>query len=218
MQFEKIFNNGIIYNFFQKIIRKQRALESIKEFFAFSSRTNSSEKLKVLDIGCGPGTYVSWLMDTDYTGIDVNEENIVLAKRKYSNFPNINFIAGDLNILNNMNFEKTFDVVFMQNVLHHLPKDTILSILQLIPKLLKKNGEFRSSDPVYTKEQSKISKWVMSHDRGKYILELDDYLSLIKNSFPVVKYKVETDLLRFPFPYPGITCWGYLFNGEKDND
>jgi SAM-dependent methyltransferase len=217
MQFEKIFNNGIIYNFFQKLIRKKRAFESIKEFFAFPSHTNSSEKVKVLDIGCGPGTYVSWLIGTDYTGIDVNEENIVLARRKYANFSNINFLAGDLKTLNNMNFENAFDVVFMSNVLHHLPKDIILSILPLIPKLLKKNGEFRSSDPVYTNEQSKISKWVMSHDRGKYILEFDDYLSLIKDYFPFVKYKVETDLLRFPFPYPGITCWGYLFNEENNN-
>ena len=210
MQFEKVFNNGIIYNFFQKAIHNKKADESIKDFFILPSAAKLA--VCVLDIGCGPGTWVPYLLGTDYTGIDINEGNILLAKKKYANFHNIKLITGDVReyFCNQYNAENTFDIIFMRGVLHHLSKDIICSILPVILKLIKKNGVFRSCDPVYTKEQPGISKWVMSHDRGKYILELDDYLKLVKTYFPVVKYKIETDLLRFPFPYPAIKCWGYL--------
>ena len=189
----------------------------MRNFFALSGKNafspDESGIVKVLDIGCGPGTYVPYLLDTDYTGIDMNKENILLAKKKYLNFSNIKFIAEDVNkyFLNNLVQESTFDVIFMSGVLHHLSEDMKKPILSLVPKLLKKEtGEFRAFDPVYTKELPKISKWLMSHDRGKYTLELDDYLEFIKKYFPVLEYRVESGWSRFPFPYPVIYCQGYL--------
>ena len=217
MQFEKIMNNGRVYNFLQKAIRTKKAYESLNNYFSQPSLADNSKTIKVLDIGCGPGTYVPYLLDSDYLGIDINKGNISLAEKKYSNFPNIKFVAEDVYeyFSKHMMLENTFDIVFMSNVLHHLSKDIIISILPIIPKLIKKDGEFRSCDPIYTKEQSKISKWLMSHDRGKYILGLDDYLCLIKSYFPIVEHKIETDSFRFPFPYPGIQCRGYLHGKDK---
>ena len=216
MQFEKILNNGVLYNIFQRVIKNKKGINSYKNYFSHSHNLPNKNIIKVLDIGCGHGTSVPYLYHTDYTGIDINEGNIILAKRKYVNFPNMNFIAGNVSeyILSGKLLENTFDIVFMNGVLHHLSREIINSILSQIPKLIKENGVFQSIDPVYTKNQPKISKWLMSHDRGKYILELDEYLMLLKDYFPVLKYKIETDLFRFPFPYPLIQSWGYLCDKE----
>ena len=216
MKFEKILNNGILFNIYQRIVLGKKGNDCMKKFFTptLSYKSSGDERrVKVLDIGCGPGTYVPYLLDTDYTGIDVNDGNITLAKRKYAKFPNIKFITDDVSkcLMNDTVFINTYDIIFMSGILHHLSMDDKRQILSYIPKLLEKeNGEFRSCDSVYTKEQPKISKWVMSHDRGKYILEMDDYIQLIKEYLPFVECNLRSDCMLFPFPYPIMFCKGCL--------
>jgi ubiquinone/menaquinone biosynthesis C-methylase UbiE len=78
------------------------------------------KKVNILDIGCGTGILFELLKEEGfnfkYTGVDLSESMINVGKKRY---PGI-----DLRVMDSENLEfddKSFDVVFMRSVLHHLP-------------------------------------------------------------------------------------------------
>ena len=81
---------------------------------------NVSENDTVLDIGCGNGalTYDVAKKAKRVVGIDLNEKNISIAKRKYSR-ENMEYICGDA--LTDLPNER-FDVIILSNVLEHIDK------------------------------------------------------------------------------------------------
>ncbi len=93
----------------------------------------------VLDIGCGAGTKSKYLMDRGFkvTGIDFSEEMIGLAKQEV---PDALFQVLDLADIREL--EGTFDGIFMQAVLLHVPKTESLKKVQEIAMKLKTNGFF----------------------------------------------------------------------------
>ena len=87
-------------------------------------------RMKVLDVGCGPGHYLKSLRrldeNMDYTGMDITEYYIQMAKKAFDGIP---FYLGDIY---NIPFgDNSFDIVLCSNVLdardgikgHCLPKD-----------------------------------------------------------------------------------------------
>ena len=64
---------------------------------------------KILDVGCASGGLYNALNEEyiiNYTGIDIVEESIIVAKNK---FPECDFICGDIS---NIQIQKQFDIVF----------------------------------------------------------------------------------------------------------
>jgi len=93
-------------------------------------------KEKILDLGCGNGRLYKLLEKTNYTGIDISERLISIAKKKY---PRVNFkVANALNL----SFKKElFDKVYSIAVLHHIPSKKLrIQFLKEIKKVLKKDG------------------------------------------------------------------------------
>lgn len=90
----------------------------------------------VLDIGCGNGalTYDLAKKAKRVIGVDLNKENIKIAKEKYS-APNIKYIVGD--VVEDLPNEK-FNVVVLSNVLEHIKNrvEFLNKIKYLAPKLL----------------------------------------------------------------------------------
>lgn len=83
----------------------------------FVNRVGAEET--VLDIGCGNGTVafdVASKAGARVTGIDANEENLRIARRRYAH-PNVTYIHGDaLSELPSGRYE----VVILSNVLEHI--------------------------------------------------------------------------------------------------
>ena len=76
-------------------------------------------KERVLDIGCGIGAVaydVAVKAEAEVVGIDLNETNIDIARKRYTH-PRVQYILGDA--LKNLPDGK-FDVVILSNVLEHL--------------------------------------------------------------------------------------------------
>ena len=78
--------------------------------------------LKVLEIGCGLGTDGAQFAEAgaDYTGVDLTEASVELARRRFDlfNLPGT-FKTADAE---NLNFEdESFDLVYSHGVLHHTP-------------------------------------------------------------------------------------------------
>lgn len=76
------------------------------------------ENDKVLDLGCGNGLMVPFILEQGgfYQGVDISENLLKIAKEKYQK---VNFFKGQVTALPFKNEE--FDFVISFAVLHHLP-------------------------------------------------------------------------------------------------
>ena len=100
---------------------------------------SGAKGLRVLELGCGLGTDGAQfaLAGADYTGIDLTEAAIELAKRRFELFrlPGT-FRTADAE---NLDFaDESFDLVYSHGVLHHTP-DTAAAV-QEIHRVLRPGG------------------------------------------------------------------------------
>lgn len=95
---------------------------------------------KVLEIGCGIGTFTSLLLGIvdgkNITPIDISDKNIEIAKKTYKNIP---FITGDA-VIYDFGEEK-FDYIILPDVLEHIPFEEHHKLFKKISELLKDNGQ-----------------------------------------------------------------------------
>lgn len=92
---------------------------------------------KILDVGCGPGTFIQYLLDKGFhvEGIDLSEEMIRIAKQK---IPNTVFKVMDMRTLSYDN--NTFDGLLIAYSLIHIATDEIEKVLKEFFRVLKSKG------------------------------------------------------------------------------
>lgn len=91
----------------------------------------------VLDVGCGGGTKSKYLIakGLKVTGIDFSENLIEIAKREV---PEGKFLVMDVHDIDTL--QESFDGIFMQAVLLHIPKKEVEGILKKAAQKLNLNG------------------------------------------------------------------------------
>lgn len=102
----------------------------------------NNTSLKILDVGCGDGVtemymnkyFPSWQI----TAIDVSEKSIEEAKKR--NVSNSEFQTYDGNQIPFA--DKTFDIVFMAGVLHHIDFSLHGNVIKEVSRVLKQNASF----------------------------------------------------------------------------
>ncbi|HXT64039.1 MAG TPA: class I SAM-dependent methyltransferase [Pyrinomonadaceae bacterium] len=95
--------------------------------------------LKVLEIGCGLGTDGAQFAKAgaEYTGVDLTEAAIELARKRFELFG----LAGEFQVADAENLNvpnQSFDVVYSHGVLHHTPN--IVAAVQEIHRVLRPGG------------------------------------------------------------------------------
>ncbi len=102
----------------------------------------TSDKAVILDIGCGPGLYLSdFPKSTQLFGIDLSEKMLSLAK---TNCPHATLINDEF--LKYV-FTVKFDLIYSIGVLQYIPKSELDSFFKKIHELLNTNGIFFISYP-----------------------------------------------------------------------
>ena len=96
--------------------------------------------LKVLEIGCGMGTDGAQFAKAgaDYTGIDLTEAAIELARKRFA----LSHLNGEFRVSDaeNLDFDdESFDLVYSHGVLHHTPD--IAAAVSEIHRVLKPRGQ-----------------------------------------------------------------------------
>ncbi len=91
----------------------------------------------IIDLGCGNGRAVKYLIDKGFNGIgvDVSEKMLELAR---NHIPKGKFFNTDFNELD-FN-EGSFDAVISFFALNHIPKDEFKKVMLSSKNILKKNG------------------------------------------------------------------------------
>jgi len=112
----------------------------LEPFIFDFARFNKWKDKKVLEIGCGIGIDgLEFVMaGADYTGIDISEKSLDLAKKYFElNNKKGNLIIADAEKLSFA--DNSFDLVYSWGVLHHTPD--IKQALKEVYRVLKPKGE-----------------------------------------------------------------------------
>lgn len=126
-------------------------ISSLAIFLKFVSL--STEGKYILDLGCGSGSAVSeyfFEKGFSYLGIDLSEEQISLARKRFANYTN-NFQVNEMLHFCQSIKENTFDGIIALFSIFHLPKEDHIILFQEIKRILKENAPilftaFDSSD------------------------------------------------------------------------
>lgn len=131
-------NNEKTTNLYRYVLTFQSQLHANNNYKFLSNLEAWDHANKILDVGCGPGTFLSTiktiLNNKSYLGIDVNSHFIEYAQKEFANFENCSFITTDF-----FDYDKAkYDILVFWAVLQHLvdmPKS-----IDHMSKLLLNNG------------------------------------------------------------------------------
>lgn len=124
--------------YFNEVEKKKFCAEPhILEFTNFSNWKNK----KVLEIGCGLATVgVNFaLHGADYTGVELSEESLILAKKRFEVFEQTGkFYSGNAEELSSFVPVETYDLIYSFGVIHHSPHPE--KIVSEIKKYMNENS------------------------------------------------------------------------------
>ena len=106
-----------------------------------ANKTNTLNKLKCLDIGCGGGLLSERLarLGASVTGIDVTKSSIEIARiHAFNSDLNINYINTDVSAFIKQDPRKNFDLIIASEVIEHLDNRNLF--FKKVSKLLKNKG------------------------------------------------------------------------------
>jgi len=161
----------------------------------------------VIDLGCGVGTVVEYLpLDIDYVGVDISESYIRAARKRFSERGTF-FLGNVSDFLNQEDSRiKRADMVLCSGLLHHLPDDEVIEVLELSKRIMKPNGRLVCLEAVYLAHQTKLSKWIVSTDRGSYVRSEQEWKDLLSRAFNSYSTWILTGLIRIPYTHIVIEC------------
>lgn len=167
------------YNFFQAIIGENIFRERlVKEFI----RPKNGDR--ILDIGCGTGGYLKYLLDynIDYLGFDESASYIQYAQQKYKNKQNVRFFCQkiDLQILEKI---PKFDIVLCMGVQHHLKDQELDMLIKLASGALKSGGRLVTMDPCLYQDMNLLEWLLTKYDRGSFVRTEKEYSIFLSKYF-----------------------------------
>lgn len=98
---------------------------------------------QVLELGCGFGLFALYFAQShpglQLTGIDLNASRIAMARRAAQrlNVHQVTFLEGDAR---DLTLSQSFDAIYMLDILHHLPPESVEPLLLQLKQRLKPGG------------------------------------------------------------------------------
>jgi ubiquinone/menaquinone biosynthesis C-methylase UbiE len=170
-----------------------------KKFAPVISHNDMGRIRRVLDVGCGPGTNAHHFQNSEYLGIDLNEQYIESAKRRYGN----HFIAADAAEFVAKPSER-FDFILINSFLHHLDTPTTQRILANLARLLTEDGHINILELV-SPDSASVASFLARSDRGKFARKKPEWAQIFQEAFQQEVFE-PYDLDAF-----GITLWEMLY-------
>jgi ubiquinone/menaquinone biosynthesis C-methylase UbiE len=161
----------------------------------------------VVDLGCGSGSILEYMPeDIDYFGVDISENYVRAARKRFSDRGTF-FLGTACDLLNQGDPRiKTADMVLCNGLLHHLSDDEAIEVLELSKRIMKPNGRLVCLEATFLAHQTKISKWIVSTDRGRYVRSEQEWKDLLSRAFNCYSTWILTGLIRIPYTHIVIEC------------
>ena len=167
---------------------------------------NLNENDGVLDVGCGNGalTYDLGKKVKKIIGIDINENNIIIAKNKFSR-KNIEYIHGD--ILTEIPNQR-FDVIILSNVLEHIDNRQ-----ELLKKLKKSASKILLRVPLINRSWIDLYKKELGLE---YRLDKTHKIEYTIKNFKKEIEGVGLNIIKYSIQFGEI--WAIAINNDLKND
>lgn len=154
----------------------------------------------IFDIGCGPGHVAAELPpNSTYVGFD--------SDRSYIEFATANF-GGPRRRFVNSHFNSSVcarwghpDLIMMNGLLHHLDDQECREVLLDAYHALVPGGCVFTLDGCFVDGQSRVARFLLEHDRGKFVRTQAQYAKLIPEEFGKLGVYVRDDLSRVPYTF-----------------
>ena len=200
----RIFENSRVYAAFQNGLVRTGTWERLQPRFLAAITTPGA---RVLDIGCGPATFLSNFPSfppDQYTGLDPNPAYIDTAKAV---FPQADLHVGTTSTVAEA-ISGTFDLAVAFGVLHHVDDAEAIRIAEFARDRLCPGGTFFALDPVFVPGQHPIARRLAASDRGQHVRDLDGYRELVAGVFgaSAVTADALSGLLRVPYNHSAIVA------------
>jgi 2-polyprenyl-3-methyl-5-hydroxy-6-metoxy-1,4-benzoquinol methylase len=186
---------------YSKVTLFLRGKKTTQEFINTYVKPKAGDK--ILDIGCGPGDALQFLPEVEYFGFDMDNGYIETAKNRYGSRGS--FFCKKVSI-DAVEGTECFDLVITMGVIHHLNDEEAKQLFELAFQLLKPGGRLVTYDGCYLPGQSRVEKFFLDIDRGKYVRTEQAYRQLIYRNFSHVTSDIRHDLLMIPYATIVFTC------------
>lgn len=142
------YETGIPAGFYDRIYRRRAGVRYCWHDLKFRSVVEHLGRPKrVLDIGCGPGTFIGNYLDgVEALGLDLSTSQIAYANETYSSSLH-RFTAQPIASL--IEQGERFDAVTMIELIEHLPPDDAVGLLTDARRLLSPDGRLVVTTPNY---------------------------------------------------------------------
>ena len=220
----KQFYESIPEGYYDQVYNKKKGVQSKWHQLKFRKINNIIEKInpkKVLDVACGPGTFLGQLPKKDdsvYFGTDIADNQIKFANKKYSS-ENLKFkVSEDAKYPFDDNY---FDVITAIEFIEHISSESFDTNLNEMKRCLKKDGIIILTTPNYNSlwpileyivskvtSQNYIEQHISKYNISKLHQKIKDqnftdinissylwlspFLSIFSNSFSDLIYKFES--------------------------
>jgi len=154
--------------------------------------------MKVLDVGCGPASLFPYLVDTRYTGIDLNPQSIARARKLYGDRGR--FLVGDV-AEGFLSGSADFDLIIASALLHHLDDAHAQALFSRLAGLLSPEGRIVTIDNVWLPKQHLFARIANSMDSGLNVRTPEQYTNLVAHLPLRVEQRIYRDLLRIPYDH-----------------
>jgi cyclopropane fatty-acyl-phospholipid synthase-like methyltransferase len=194
----KLLGIPALYSLFRKFVGR----DTYRRHYA-EQHIRAQPNQHVLDIGCGTGDILNFLPAVDYVGFDMDPDYISAAKQRFGSRGT--FFCEPVNEGVNV-VPRSFDVVIAHGVLHHLNDDEAKSLFRIAFAALKPGGRLLTFDGCYADDQSWLSRFFVSRDRGRFVRGKEEYEVLARSVFSNVKSSIHHDLIRIPYTHLIMEC------------
>ena len=146
-----------------------------KKDYSLHIKKNISNKNFVLDFGSGAGFFSRLFNSKKYLGVDINKNFIKVSRTKNREY---NYRILDNDYLKG--YEKKINLIFINNVLHHLSDNQILETFSYFKKKLSNKTEFFIIEPLFPKTFFSIEFFMKVIDIGNNIKTKKNYIYILK--------------------------------------
>ncbi len=151
-----------------------------------------TSKSEHLDYACGPGTFIGNYLKSNSIGVDISQQQIDYAKKKYSNSGI--FLTTEEFIFDNYN--EKFDYITVIGLLEFIDSDEIIKLVNKLNMILKPNGKVYLTTPNYRGLMYFLQKFVNIFGKVSYENQVINRFNkdtleqlLIKSEFSNIKIK-----------------------------
>lgn len=189
--------NPLIFNALRRIIEFNygSVKRAIRNELRLSGRAEQAAPgASILDLPCGTGEFSTLFPAGGYHGMDIAENYIAYARRKY---PGYRYFLRDAR---DTGFDDGyFDAVLTLGFLHHLDDATVAPVLKEVKRILKPDGTFLLiEDTPIASAWNVIGKELMKYDVGSYIRPAAEYRAVLERDFAIHRnYNINSGVWRY---------------------